>query len=184
MAIIKPELRKHSVGIKQWPTNHRHALPTFDKQSRGPGVDVVDVALALHIVRIDTIMRLPSGSSPKLSKRIKSKREARMAGRHNAMSRKFIVRAEVAGETKLTAPFHVLGREQSGGQIGLVCNCGQVVMRRQPFLRAAVTGLAAHAVRKLKAFAALRIRNVVRVTVETDLRRGSRLQPQSGSNTL
>ena len=92
--------------------------------------------------------------------------ETRMTGPHDAMCRELSIVAQMATQTKIRAGAHVIRGIHAQREVVFMLGVGGV--RRQPTFRTTVTALATDAVVDLKLIAALRLSNIVSVTVQTD----------------
>ena len=95
MTVIKAEFRKHFVASEQRSVHQAEAVPTFGKQTGGPGVAVLEITFAGDVISVDEIMRLSTGRTPKLGECVELEREAGMASGHDPVCREFVCRAKV-----------------------------------------------------------------------------------------
>lgn len=152
VAIVKPELGKHSLASELRPANQPESLPAFCEQSGRPGVTVAGVAFALAVIRIHAVVRLSTGRTPEFRERVEFESKTRMSGSHNTVRCKFVARAEVAGQAKGTSLCDILRRVHAGGQVCLTRSGGHVVMCGQPIMRTTMARLATDTIGKMKPF--------------------------------
>ena len=98
VAIIEPQLREHVIARKVIALNQRKSTASFGKQACRPDIVVAEIALAINVVVIDSIVWLATCRTPQLCERIQLKGKTRVTSRHDRMRCEFVFGAEMAGQ--------------------------------------------------------------------------------------